>query len=119
MKKIVSYEDIGHSRKDDILWIFLDDHLQIVSAGSNRTHMGVWGVDTNIEECWRGRYEVRTGLCSIVAPESKSHLRRPPEWILSLLRGGFGVVEFHYFYDGGVDAFEPNPIILRKRGYPE
>lgn len=105
----MQYEDIGHSNKDDILWIFLDDQIQIVSAGSNRTHMSIWGVDVNVEDYWRGRYEIRTGFCSIAAPESKMHLRRPPRWVLSELQSHFSVVEFHYFYESGADSFEPNP----------
>ena len=108
MADIKQYTDIGHINPKDKLWIFLDDDLQVVSAGKRRTHTSVWGIETNIESCWRGRYEVATGYCSITPSEFQLNMRRPPSWLLTLLRNQFSVVRFYYFVDG-VDSFSPNP----------
>ncbi len=104
----IKYTDIGHSHRNDILWIMIDDELNVISAGESRTHELVWGGETNIEDHWRGRYELSTAYCSIVPPSGKLGLRRPPGGILSQLRQRFSVVRFYYFTDG-VQSFSPNP----------
>lgn len=109
---IKQWTDIGHGHPQDKLWIILNDDIEVVSAGKGRTHMSIWDVETNVEEHWRGRYEVKTGYCSIAPSEYKLHMRRPPEWLLSLLRTQFSVVRFYLFTDG-VESFSPNPRRVR------
>lgn len=104
----IKYTDIGHSRPNDVLWIWIDDELQVLSAGSSRTHELVWGGDVKIEDYWKGRYEQSTGYCSITPPASKLGLRRPPSSILDILKNRFSIVRFYFFTDG-VDSFSPNP----------
>lgn len=108
MEKIKQWTDIGHNNPQDNVWILIDNDLQVVSAGKGRTHTSVWGVETNVESHWRGRYEVSTGYCSIAPSEQGLNFRRPPRGLLVLLREQFSVVRFYYFADG-VDSFSPNP----------
>ena len=107
----IKYTDIGHSHKNDILWIMIEDELNVIAAGESRTHELVWGGEANIEDHWRGRYELSTAYCSIVPPNTKLGLRRPPNGILSQLRDRFSIVRFCYFTNGA-QSFSPNP---RKR----
>ncbi len=111
---IKQYADIGHGSPKDLVWIAIDSDLQVVSAGKNRTHTSVWGLETNIEGHWRGRYDVATGYCSIATSEFEIHMRRPPRWLLTLLRDQFSVVKFYYFADG-IESFSPNPRKSKRR----
>jgi hypothetical protein len=103
-----AYTDIGHSNPNDILWILIDFDFHSLSAGLSRTHELVWSGDVQIEDCWRGRYEVKTGYCSIVPPSSFPARRRPPQTILDTLTSKFSIFRFYFFADG-VEAFSPNP----------
>lgn len=110
----LKYTDIGHGDPNDVIWIIIDDEMFMMPAGLGRTHELIWGGDTNIENHWRGRYDIRTGRCSITPPGKQLGRRRPPEIITSELRQRFSVVRFFYFADGQ-DSFSPNPKKVRRR----
>ncbi len=110
----IKYTDIGHSKPNDVLWVQVDGDLWVMPAGQNRTHELVWGGDVNIDEHWRGRFELGSGFCSITPPIKSIGRRRPPESLLSQLNQQFNVMRFYYFTDG-VDSFTPNPREAKSR----
>lgn len=104
----MKYTDIGHSKPNDVIWIQIDGDLFMLTAGQSRTHELIWGGEVDIEEHWRGRFELDTGYCSIAPPAKSLNRRRPPDSLLSQLNRQFNVMRFYYF-TGGVDSFTPNP----------
>lgn len=111
-----AYTDIGHSDKNDVLWILVDGSFYSLAAGSSRTHELVWGGDNEIEKCWRGRFEVQTGFCTIAPPSHLAAFRRPPQNILDTLTSNFSIVKFYFFTDG-VEEFEPNPSRRKRKAW--
>lgn len=110
---MISYTDIGHNSEADILWIILDGELNTMRRGGNWTHELLWGED--IVKCWRGRYEIATGKCSIAPPESAiGKAYRPPMSVWNKLTSAFPVFRFYYFADVA-DEFSPNPRDRRDR----
>jgi hypothetical protein len=103
---IKQYTDIGHDSPHDLIWIFLPDGLNKVRSGATFTHELLWGPE--IVNCWRGRYEVATGFCSIVPPENCVTGTRPPLFLVDMLNANFAPVRFYYFKNGIV-SFSPNP----------
>lgn len=114
MSSKIKYTDIGHSKPNDVLWILIDHDMFTLTAGQSRTHELIWGGEARIDDCWKGRYELGTGYCSITPPEKQMGRRRPPDEILSLLRSRFSIVRFYFFTDG-VDSFSPNPPRIKRR----
>ena len=107
-EKALPYTAIGHSSPHDAIWILLPGQLEKVSAGHTLTHDILWGGEHNIEACWRGRVDAKTGICSIVPP-SGVDLRNPPVFVIDALRREFMVTEFYFYSGGGLEIFSPNP----------
>ena len=110
---IRQYTDIGHRSPEDAIWLFDGRDIQMVKSGrpsgqieEPRTHHRIWGAAS--DDLWHGRYEAKTGLCSIVPAYGEENFRRPPAALLELLKSHFSVVRF-YFFAGGVESFSPNP----------
>jgi hypothetical protein len=102
----MQYTDIGHSDPDDMLWILHNDKLDVVkrvtsAGGEPWTHWTLWGGEMN--ECWRGRYEARTGFCSLSAPRGDTG-SQPPAALLETLKARFRVAAFYFFPDGASSA---------------
>jgi len=107
MKNPKRYMDIGHRDPNDLLWIMLGFDFNQVTAAGTWTHEMLWG--KQIGRYWRGRYERKTGYCSILPPETESSaFKRPPAALLDKLMQEFSVTKF-YFFSGGLEEFTPNP----------
>lgn len=106
MSTITQYMDIGHADPKDIIWIFRDLQIEKVMAGQTLTHGRLWG-EEEIKNHWRGRYERKTGYCSIVAPVGEL-VKRPHRPLLEELKLNFHIVRFYFFADG-IESFSPNP----------
>jgi hypothetical protein len=105
MAKKINYWQIGHANPEDVIWIMRGLQFEQIKAGSH-AHETLFGKD--YERFWRGRYEVKTGFCSIAPPSTVSGYKRPPQVLLNILVSHFSVVRFFYFADG-VEDFTPNP----------
>jgi hypothetical protein len=99
MKKLdVRYTGIGHRHPDDILWIVRGLDFECIKRVTDVrkeqwTHSKIWGDQT--KTCWHGVYHVRTGTCSIAAPEDVC-FKRPPMSLLDILRTKFSMYGFAY-----------------------
>lgn len=100
------YTDIGHDDPKAIIWALLGYDFNQVLAGHTWTHEALWGPE--IVESWRGRFDPKTGFCSIAPPASLiGSMRRPPVILMEQLQQRFDPLRFFFFSDG-VEEFEPN-----------
>jgi hypothetical protein len=100
--------DVGHSDTEDLLWIFHKGKMEIVRNGDGTSHERTWGLIES-ENNWRGRWEAKTGLCSIAAPPSGPEHKAPPPELVALLNKYFAVTRFYFFSSGGVpESFSPS-----------
>ena len=109
MKEPVAYTDIGHQGPGDTIWLFDGSDIQMIRSVTGQgtwSHERLWGGIS--QDRWRGRYEAKTGFCSIAPPCGEEHYKRPPAAIIELLKARFSVFKFYYFA-GGVESFSPNP----------
>lgn len=94
-----SYIDIGHGDPQAVLWIYYDDRIQTARSTSG-THEEILGFDVSMNH-WRGRFEPKTGLLSVVRPGGPLSPYAPiPRFLIDLLEARFG---------GDITAFGFNP----------
>src|ERR1700734_2128375 len=95
----IAYTEIGHGDPNDMLWIQILGKIYTISAGLSRTHELVWGAEVKIENVWRGRFERKTGRCSI-APPVMDNSPVPEQSIVDQLVLHFNTAtEMFYFQD--------------------
>ena len=92
---VEKYTDIGHNDPKDILWIVWRGKVETAVSEDALSHVQHWGLEA-VTNCWRGRFEVLTGRCSITPPEGLNS-RHPPQALTKALDGLFPVREFHIF----------------------
>ena len=102
------YADIGHNEPDDMIWMERDGEIKARQRSSNQQEKN--GDKYFAGDVWHGRYEPKTGFCSIVPPVDEAGADAPAE-LLKKLKARFIITKCYLFQFFG----EVKEIKLQKK----